>query len=52
MINREELRDKIAAEAMSAIIRGCVFIDVDKLSKQSYEIADAMLKARDTTESK
>jgi len=46
---RRNLRDKFAMEAMKKLVG---FDDFDGVATSSYEIADAMLKARDKKETK
>ena len=49
--NGMDLRDYFAAKAMQAMfIEGCFLFDTesyDDLSKHSYKLADAMMKARE-----
>ena len=41
-----ELRDYFAAKAMQGLLAGTTTSDVEIISRDSYKVADAMLKAR------
>jgi hypothetical protein len=41
------MRDEFAGQALHGILTRKVFITAERISEVAYEIADAMLKARD-----